>query len=58
MISILIAIDDTSINFTKLEENSKFQRFYEELYYDSEFLQEFFNEPIWIVNKQFCFTLN
>ncbi len=59
MISLLVAIDNKEIyQFNQLENNTEFQRFYEELYYDSDFLQEFFDEPIWTVNKQFCFTLN
>jgi len=39
-----IIIQDYS-NFTMLELSSKFQLFYEELYYNSEFLQTFFDEP-------------
>ena len=59
MISLLVATDKEEIyEFNQLENNTEFQRFYEELYYDSDFLQEFFDEPVWTVNKQFCFTLN
>jgi hypothetical protein len=59
MISLLVEIiREDIVQFNQLENNTEFQRFYEELYYDSDFLQEFFDEPIWTVNKQFCFTLN
>jgi hypothetical protein len=60
MISLLVAtnVHNTCINFNKLEKNNTFQIFYQELWYDSDFLQEFFDEPIWKVNNQFCFTLN
>jgi hypothetical protein len=59
MISLLVEIiREDIVQFNQLENNTEFQRFYEELYYDSDFLQEFFDEPIWTVNKQFCFNLN
>jgi len=59
MISLLVATDKEEIyQFNQLQNNKKFQRFYELLYYDSDFLQEFVNEPVWTVNKQFYFTLN
>lgn len=38
------------IDFYSLEENRKFKRFYEELYNNSGFIQEFFLEPILKIN--------
>jgi hypothetical protein len=58
MISLLVATDKKEIyQFNQLQNKKEFQRFYELLYYESDFLQEFFDEPVWTVNKQYCFTL-
>jgi len=51
----LIDIYD-SMNFYSLEADRKFKRFYEELYNNSGFIQEFFSEPVLKINGNICYN--
>jgi len=45
-----------SIDFYSLEEERKFKRFYEELYNNSGFIQEFFSEPVFKINGKIFYN--
>lgn len=44
------------IDFSSLEEDRKFKRFYEELYNNSGFIQEFFSEPVVKINGKIFYN--
>lgn len=45
-----------SINFYSLEEDRNFKKFYEELYNNSGFIQEFFSEPVLKINGKIFYN--
>ncbi len=44
------------IDFSYLEKNRTFKRFYEELYNNSGFIQEFFSEPVLKINGKIFYN--